>query len=115
VIRLRPLIGPGLVPPTDRQRAGNGDERESSLLVVGRGETIIGVPTASMSCILEIRQERVTACAQQMVGGVKTFRLPHRDREISVVDSSSLLRRVRSELSKETQDIGRQVGWHQPC
>jgi len=99
-VRLSPLLWPGR--SGDWMRTRRSSERQAeSMLVVGRVARRIGLPTDCVSCILDVRAERLVEHQAKVIrGSVITALLYHLDREITVLEPMRLVRLVETALGE---------------
>lgn len=105
VVRVAPLLYPDRMS-SGMQTKGASGRVTTSLLVVGRGVRLLGLPAEIVSCILELRQERLAEYRSSVSGqSVIRTRICHLDREITLLDSMRLIRLVETALGETTLGI----------
>lgn len=101
-VRLGPLLRPAERDLPAHHELSSSDPSRASLLVVGRGDHLIGLPSESVACILDVRKERTITGVTEDDGRASRLRIQYRDREIAVLDTSRLVRLVRVALGSAT-------------
>ena len=94
------------------QSAAPDDRRPLSLLVVSHGEHLVGLPTESVACILDVRRERIIPridVDEHDEYRVSRLRLRFDDHDITVIDAPRLVRLGELVLGSDTG--GRNHPW----
>lgn len=86
-----------------------------SLLVVGHGAHLVGLPSETVACILDVRKERLISGISEDDTRASRLCIRYSDREIAVLDTSRLVRLVRLALGCAADGLGTISLEGRPC
>lgn len=114
-VKLQPLLRPARAD-TSPHRGRSSPERSCvSLIVVGHGAHLVGLPSETVACILDVRKERMISGISEDDTRASRLCIRYRDREIAVLDTSRLVRLVRLALGCAADGLGTISLEGRPC